>query len=174
MTSESDRPKSSVPVVIIMGVAGSGKSTIGTLLAETLGWQFIDADRFHPAASIEKMKSGMPLDDADRMPWLEALRAAIFNWLSENKRAVLACSALKASYRAILTVDHERIRFVYLKGDAQLLAGRLRQRHGHFMKADMLESQLKTLEVPEDALAIDASKRPPEIVAAIIEQLKLS
>ena len=175
MTSKPDGNKAYAPsVVVLMGVSGSGKSTIGTLLAETLGWQYADSDSFHPPANVDKMSLGIPLDDVDRLPWLESLRSEIRKWLAEHKRGVMACSALKGNYRHILNVDSEQVRFVYLKGDHALFAARLAQRKGHFMKASMLDSQLDTLEEPRDALSVDASMAPPAIVDEIIKSLKLS
>ena len=160
-------------VVVIMGVAGSGKTTVGTLLADMLGWQFADADSFHPAANVRKMADGAALDDQDRLPWLEALKGAIQNWLTDGKRAVLACSALKHVYRDSLRVDNQRVAFVYLKGDAELFEKRLKERRGHYMKVSMLESQLKTLEEPSAALYVDASNKPDRIASEIISSLDL-
>jgi gluconokinase len=164
-----DRPA----VVVIMGVAGSGKTTIGTLLADRLGWQFADADDFHPQANVNKMAKGIPLIDADRSPWLDALSAAISNWLSQNRRVVLACSALRETYRERLSIDKEQIAFVYLRGDFQTLEQRLVHRTGHFMSAGMLASQLETLQEPGDALHLDISQSPPQLVDEIVRQFNL-
>ena len=133
-----------------MGVAGSGKSTVGEALAAAVGWRFVDADDHHAAASIAKMARGEPLDDGDRWPWLDRLRAIIDGALAGGGALVLACSALKASYRARLAGGDAggRVRFVYLAGTPELLRARLAQRPGHFMKPGMLDSQLATLEVP--------------------------
>ncbi|MEG4853341.1 gluconokinase [Microcoleus sp. B5-D4] len=150
-------------ITIVMGVSGSGKTTVGKLLAQSLNWDFSDADDFHPSANIEKMSRGIPLEDADRLPWLLALQAAIDRWLLENKNVVLACSALKASYREMLSRDQKRMKIVYLKASFQLLATRLKNRENHYMKADLLLSQLGSLEEPEDALIIDASQ-PLEVI----------
>jgi gluconokinase len=154
-------------VVIVSGVAGSGKTTIGCRLARELGWQFLDADDYHPAANIEKMSRGIPLDDADRQPWLETLRDLIQGCLDRCEHIVLACSALKASYRKYLLIDDPRVRLAYLKIDHALVMERLRARKGHFMKAEMLESQFTALEEPEETSHFDISSPPANIVGAI-------
>ena len=155
-------------ITILMGVSGSGKTTVGKLLAQSLNWDFSDADDFHPSANIEKMSRGIPLEDADRLPWLLQLQAAIDRWLLENKNVVLACSALKASYREMLCRDQQRMKIVYLKCSFEVLAARLTSRENHYMKADLLLSQLDTLEEPEDAMIVDASQ-PLEL---IVRQIK--
>jgi len=155
-------------ITIVMGVSGSGKTTVGKLLAQSLNWDFSDADDFHPPANIEKMSLGIPLEDADRLPWLLQLQSEIDTWLLENKIVVLACSALKASYREMLCRDPQRMKIVYLKASFQLLAARLKTRENHYMKADLLSSQLDTLEEPEDAIIIDASQ-PLEVM---VRQIK--
>jgi gluconokinase len=160
-------------VVIMMGVAGSGKTTVGKLFASQLGWTFADADDYHSAANVEKMWSGIPLTDADRAPWLESLRSSIAGWIAEGTNAVLACSALKNDYRERLRVGAE-VRFVYLKGDRALLDERMHARHGHFMAERMLESQLATLEEPEDAVVVDVDRSPAEIVAEIRKRMALT
>jgi len=159
-------------IVIIMGVVGAGKTTVGKMLAAQLGWEFADADDFHPPANIEKMRDGIALDDADRDPWLDSLRAAILSWTSNRHSVVLACSALKARYRAKLKVSPE-VRFVYLKGSASLIAGRLQSRHGHFAGESILSSQFADLEEPKEALTIDVAETPEQIVAQICEGLHL-
>jgi len=149
-----------------MGVSGSGKTTVGTLLASQLGWEFADGDDYHPAANVEKMRSGIPLTDTDREPWLGILRALISGWIAAETNAVLACSALKQAYRERLKVGPD-VRVVYLKGEAPLLHGRMRSRIGHFMTERMLASQLTTLEEPPDAVVVDIGQSPDEIVAQI-------
>jgi gluconokinase len=157
-----------------MGVAGSGKTTIGRLLSDELGWRFYDADDFHPPANVAKMSAGIALNDDDRAPWLHALRARIQKSLSSGENAVLGCSALKAAYRTILQpLPDEPIRLVYLRGSASILADRLANRPGHFMKTGMLTSQLSTLEEPSDALTVDVVLPPAEIVARIRSSLGL-
>ncbi|UKO98577.1 gluconokinase [Nostoc sp. UHCC 0870] len=151
-------------IVLIMGVAGSGKTTIGKLLAESLGWEFLDADDFHSPANIEKMRLGIPLDDADRIPWLQDIRNAIAQWLQENRNVVLACSALKASYRQFLVGDSSDIKVVYLKGADKIIQKRLQERQNHFMGEKLLNSQLRTIEEPDNAIHIDISQPPEEIV----------
>jgi gluconokinase len=150
-------------IVVVMGVAGSGKTTVGRLLAKELGWIFRDADEFHSPENIEKMSHGIPLDDADRAPWLAAMRAAIMAWLREDKNAVVTCSCLRAAYRKTLLVDPARLRFVYLKGSFDLIEARLRARSHHFMKAELLKSQFEILEEPLDAITVDLAN-PPEVI----------
>jgi gluconokinase len=159
-------------ILIVMGVVGAGKTTVGSLLARRLGWQFADADDFHPAANVEKIRNGIPLDDSDRAPWLAALRDAILRWSVERRNAVLACSALKRKYRDELRVDG--VRFVYLKGDYELIHGRLRDRRGHFASDSILRSQFENLEKPEDAITVEVDKTPDAIVSEIIDKLKSS
>ena len=155
-------------IVIVMGVSGSGKTTVGKLLAQSLNWDFSDADDFHPPANIKKMSLGIPLEDADRLPWLLQLQTTIDWWLLENKNVVLACSALKASYREMLCRNEQRIKIVYLKGDFELFAARLKNRENHYMKADLLSSQFHTLEEPEDAIVVDAS----QVLEVIVLQIR--
>jgi gluconokinase len=151
-------------IVVLMGVAGTGKTTIGTLLGHELVWPFHDADDFHPPANVEKMRRGIPLTDADRDGWLAALRAFIDGLAGP---AVLACSALKAAYRDRLAGGRDDVRFVHLTGDPALLRQRLEQRRGHYMPASLLDSQLATLEPPADAVTVDVAGTPEEIVATI-------
>lgn len=158
-------------IVIVMGVAGSGKTTIGRRLAEALSWPFCDGDDLHPPANLEKMAAGLPLTDADRLPWLRELRRRIERHLDAGENAVIACSALKASYREILARDREAVRFVHLTGSPELIRRRLEQRQGHFMKALMLDSQLAALEPPADAVAVDVAGSPEEVVAEIRRRL---
>ena len=157
-------------IIVLMGVTGSGKTAVGQNLAASLGWQYFDADEFHSAANIEKMKSGVPLNDADRKPWLESLQRVIRDSLKKAEPAVLACSALKKSYRDMLLID-ERVQFVYLKGDYDLIKERLRARSDHYMNPDLLDSQFETLEEPNDALQIDIGSSPDAIVEIIRRRL---
>jgi gluconokinase len=159
-------------VILLMGVSGSGKTTVERLLALELGWEFADGDDYHPAANVEKMRNGIPLTDADRAPWLDTLRAFIAGWIAAGKNAVLACSALKQAYRESLRVAPE-VQVVYLRGTPELLRERLRARAGHFMTERMLESQLAALEEPEDAVVVDVDRSPAEIVAEILARLGL-
>jgi gluconokinase len=157
-----------------MGVTGSGKTTIGTLLARKLGWKFADADDFHAASNIEKIRRGVPLSDEDRAPWLAALRDAIIYWILEKQNVVLACSALKRSYREQLRTAS--VQFVYLKGDYDLILLRLRTRHGHFASESILKSQFADLEEPdneepEDVITVKVDKTPEAIVAEIIARV---
>jgi gluconokinase len=160
-------------IVIVMGVVGAGKTTIGRLLADEMRWKFADADDYHPAANIEKIRNGIPLTDADRKPWLDRLRAAIEGWIADGSNAVLACSALKVSYRQELQAGPE-VRFVYLKGSPELIAERLRARHGHFANQQILASQVADLEEPEDAVIVDIAASPQEMVRQIRQKLGLS
>jgi gluconokinase len=153
-------------VIILMGVSGAGKTTLGQLLASQLGWAFADADDYHSAANIEKMRTGIPLTDADRAPWLATLRSLIAGWLTAGKNAVLACSALKRTYRETLQVSPE-VKIVYLKGTPSLLQQRLHSRLGHFMTEQMLGSQLAALEEPDHAVVVDVDASPAEIAAKI-------
>lgn len=154
-------------VVLVTGVSGSGKTTIGKKLAETLGWPFRDADDFHPPANVAKMTAGIPLDDADRAPWLAAIRAYIDSCLARRESAVVTCSALKESYRQTLVADPARVKVVFLTGSPELLAERMAQRKGHFMKPEMLKSQLAALEPPQHALTLDVAATPEELVGKI-------
>jgi gluconokinase len=158
-----------------MGPAGSGKTTVGQLLAQQLCWEFADGDGFHPPANIEKMSRGMPLTDEDRLPWLAAIREAIEKWLAQGGNVVLACSALKRSYRELLGVasNAKDMKLVYLKGSYDLLLERLHSRKGHYMKEQMLASQLADLEEPDEAVSIDIRKSPEQIVSEIRKQLRL-
>ena len=159
-------------VILLMGVSGAGKTTVGQLLASGLGWDFVDGDDYHSPVNVEKMRNGIPLTDADREPWLETLRALIAGWIGSGKNAVLACSALKRAYRETLQVAPE-VRIVYLKGTPQLLQQRLRTRQGHYMTERMLVSQLAALEPPENAAAVDVDCSPAEVVDEIRASLAL-
>ncbi len=154
-------------VVLIMGVSGSGKTTVGLRLAGELGWVFRDADDFHPAANVAKMSAGQPLTDADRAPWLAAIRAFIVAALARGESAVVTCSALKEAYRQAAIPDPARVKLVHLAGDYGLILERMQRRQGHFMKAEMLQSQFAALEAPTGALAVDIGRTPEEIVAEI-------
>ena len=160
-------------VLIVMGVTGAGKTTIGRALATSLGWEFHDGDDLHSEANKLKMHLGVALDDYDRAPWLSALRKLIESMLLERRNGVVACSALKQSYRDELIVDPDLVKVVYLKGSKQLLAERLRKRSGHFMNPDLLQSQLDTLEEPRDAVVADVSVAPEAVVNEIRTRLGL-
>ncbi|MBW4435304.1 MAG: gluconokinase [Pelatocladus maniniholoensis HA4357-MV3] len=160
-------------IILVMGVSGSGKSTIGKLLADSLDWKFSDADHFHSPQNIAKMRRGIPLDDGDRLPWLQDIQAAIKKWLEENQNVVLACSALKISYRQYFFIGDERIKLVYLHGSFALINKRLQERHNHFMSENLLKSQFDTLEEPTDALCVDISPSPEVIVENIRESLQI-
>jgi len=159
-------------IIVLMGVTGSGKTTTGRKLAKSLGWKYFDADDFHSAANVTKMRSGVPLNDEDRKPWLESLQRLIQNSLANNEPAILACSALKQSYRDVLLVD-ERVKLVYLKGDYNLIKERLAVRSNHYMNPALLDSQFETLEEPEDALPIDIKTPPDKIIEMIRAQLNI-
>jgi gluconokinase len=157
-------------ITIVMGVSGSGKSTIGEGLATRLGQPFIDGDSLHPAANREKMAHGVPLDDADRQPWLEAIVAAMDRHRASGESLVLACSALKRRYRDFLRGSHDDVRFVYLQASRDLLAERLGHRSGHFFDPRLLDSQLATLEEPspDEALRVGVDLAPAETIEYII------
>jgi gluconokinase len=159
-------------VVVIMGVSGSGKTTIGLRLAEVLGGTFAEGDAYHPPENIEKMKSGTPLTDADRWPWLDRLSTEIGKWLAEGRAVILACSALKQSYRDRLAAGREGVHFVYLKGTEDLIRARLELRTDHYMPASLLGSQLAALEEPIDAVTLDVSGTPEDIVAVAKQALQ--
>jgi gluconokinase len=159
-------------IVVVMGVTGSGKTTVGQLLAARLAWLFADADDFHSAANKEKMHQGIPLTDADRMPWLAAMHDQIAKWVASKQNAVLACSALKQGYRQQLWSGPE-VKFVYLKGNYTLIAERLRARKGHFADEHILAGQFADLEEPSDAVVVDISATPEEIVEEICRRLQL-
>lgn len=157
-------------IVVVMGVAGSGKSTVGALLARRLGCAFHDGDDYHPPANVAKMAAGTPLTDADRMPWLDRLRELAAGARRRGENVVIACSALRRSYRERLAGD-EALRFVYLRGDRATILARIEGRSDHFMKPAMLDSQVAALEEPRDAIAVSIEQSPEEIVARVIDAL---
>jgi len=159
-------------IIVVMGVSGCGKSTVGAALAESLGWPFFDADEFHPAENVAKMASGMPLDDLDREPWLDRIATELAGLDRAGADAVLACSALKQRYRDRISAS-PNVRFVYLKGDLDIIAARLADRKHKYMPASLLQSQFAALEEPADALTIDIRGRVDEEVAAIRSGLGL-
>jgi gluconokinase len=161
-------------IVIVFGVSGAGKTTIGQLLAAELGWKFYEADDFHSPANIDKMRAGMPLTDDDRWPWLESLRSLIERCLAANENAVLACSALKKTYRQHLRVS-EQVKFVYLRGGHKQVARQIRRRHGHFMNPKLLQDQFATLEEPdpsEESIVTELGGTPQELVDEIKNALR--
>jgi len=153
-------------ILLLMGVTGSGKTTVGLTLADELHWRFADADDYHPAANIAKMRAGIPLTDDDRAPWLQALHEAIAAWIGAKENVVLACSALKASYRDILLVSPE-VKLVYLRASIALITERVKARRGSYINPDLVPSQFEALEEPDNALTIDASGTVDQIVAQI-------
>ena len=159
-------------VIILMGVTGSGKTTVGLALADSLHWEFVDADDFHSVANVAKMRAGIPLDDVDRAPWLDSLHDAILSWLRAGDQVVLACSALKESYRERLLVGSE-VKLVYLRGSRELTSERLEQRHGHYMNPKLLASQFAALEEPSEAITVDVDADVPEVVAQIVKALSM-
>jgi len=159
-----------VTIVVVMGVAGSGKTTVGTMLADAMHCAFLEGDSLHSAANVEKMSHGIPLTDADRAPWLAAIHARLVDSFNRARCLVVACSALERSYRAVLA-ERIPITWVYLKGTAALIRSRLQHRTGHYMKAGMLASQFEALEEPSDALIVDVSQSPKAIVEQILAEL---
>jgi gluconokinase len=161
-------------VLIFMGVAGSGKTTVARLFAQKTGAIFYEGDDFHPSENVAKMRAGIPLTDSDREKWLQALRKIIVISLAKNEFSVLACSALKAKYREELTAGDSRVKFVHLTGPPALIEEHLKARRGHFMLPSLLASQLAILEPPADALIFSCEKSPEKIVAELIQALGLS
>jgi carbohydrate kinase (thermoresistant glucokinase family) len=158
-------------VLILMGPMGCGKTTIGELLSGKLGWPFYDGDDFHPRANVEKMRSGIPLNDDDRRVWLEELRSRIEKWLQKGEDTILACSALKQSYRDILGVNQTTVMTAYLKGSYELLRERIEQRKHPYMNKGLLASQFETLEEPSDGIIADVSGTPEDTVNEITRAL---
>ena len=158
-------------IIVVMGVTGAGKTTVGRLLARELGWEFADGDDFHPESNVEKMRRGIPLNEDDRLPWLERLRAYITDREAEGRDLVLACSALKRDYRKMLGEGSAGVKFVYLKGGAAQIAERLRERRGHFADEKILAGQFADLEEPDGAVVADIGGSPEEIVKEVREKL---
>jgi len=162
-------------IAVVMGVSGSGKTTVAALLAATLGCQFQEGDDLHPAENVEKMHGGTPLTDADRLPWLRKIAAEIDGWRACGESGVLTCSALKRTYRDIIVGDRAEVTLIYLKGSYDLIRRRMEARHGHFMPLTLLDSQFATLEEPtpdEHPVTVEVGARPTEIVAAIVTALE--
>jgi gluconokinase len=159
-------------IIILMGTTGAGKTTAGEILARELGWEFADADNFHSAANVEKMSKAIPLTDEDRKPWLDALRAKIEGWIARGENGILACSALKKSYRDELSVGPQ-VKWVYLRGSFEEISKRVAERKGHYAKEGLVASQFAALEEPSDALVVDVNRTPEEIVAEIRQRLGL-
>jgi carbohydrate kinase (thermoresistant glucokinase family) len=158
-------------VVVVMGVSGAGKTTVGERLAERLRWKFLEGDLLHPPENVAKMKRGEPLTDADRAPWLAAVAEAIDAWRHRREHGVITCSALKRSYRRQIIGERHNVRLVYLEGPRELIAARLASRRGHFMPASLLDSQFATLEPPgpdENPITISIDRPLPEIIDRIL------
>lgn len=162
-----------IMVIVLMGVTGCGKTTVGKMLANQLGWEFYDADDFHPEANVEKMRNGIALNDEDRVPWLQALANLIESADEQKHNIILACSALKHNYRKLLRHDLKPVRFIYLKGPHELIKERLEARKGHYMNPVLLQSQFQALEEPKDAIYMDISPEPDIIVSTIRKELGL-
>ena len=158
-------------IVVVMGVAGSGKTTVGAMLADAMHCAFLEGDSLHSAANVEKMSHGIPLTDADRAPWLAAIHTRLLDSFSRGESLVVGCSALKRAYRTILA-EGVPIAWVYLKSSAALIRSRLQHRTGHYMKADMLDSQFEALEEPSGAVSVDVSQSPSAIVEQILAELR--
>ena len=160
-------------VILLMGTTGAGKTTVGKLLAARLGWIFLDADDFHPPANIEKIKHGIPLTDADRLPWLEKIHSELVRLSAAAKNVVLACSALKQSYRDQLSAGLE-IHIVYLRGSYEQMRRHIEHRHGHFAGESILAGQFADLQEPHNALVLDVSHPPEQLASEIIASLRLA
>jgi gluconokinase len=161
-------------MVVLMGVSGVGKTTVGRILAARTGWRLYDADEFHSAASIEKMRNGIALEDADRWPWLDRMNALLLEKQAEGENVLLACSALKQKYRERLEKGCRDLRWVYLKGDFDLIRRRLEARTNHYMKAGLLESQFAALEEPREAIVAHVGAEPDMIADSILRELPAS
>jgi gluconokinase len=162
-------------IVVVMGVSGSGKTTVAAMLAGALHCQFLEGDDLHPPANVEKMRNGTPLDDGDRLPWLRRIAEEIDGWRQRGESGVVTCSALKRFYRDILIGDRSDVTLAYLKGSRDLIQRRMAARHEHFMPVALLDSQFATLEEPgpdEHPIVVDVGGRPAEIVAEIVRQLR--
>jgi carbohydrate kinase (thermoresistant glucokinase family) len=162
-------------IVVLMGVSGSGKTTVAAMLAGRLNVHFLEGDDLHPPANVEKMRGGTPLTDEDRWPWLRAIAARIDRWRAAGEGGVVTCSALKRAYRDIIVGDRPEVVLVYLRGSSELVHQRMAARHEHFMPVKLLDSQFKVLEEPapdERAIVVDVAPTPGEIVAAIMKELK--
>jgi len=160
-------------IVVLMGVSGVGKTTVGEVLAQGTGWHLYDADEFHSAQNIEKMRNGVALEDADRWPWLDSMNSMLLQKQAEHESVLLACSALKQKYRDRLGHGCRDLHWVYLKGDFDLIRRRLEARKNHYMKAGLLESQFAALEEPRDAIMVDVVQTPDAIADRILRQLKI-
>ncbi|MDB5405474.1 MAG: carbohydrate kinase [Rhodospirillales bacterium] len=163
--------------VVVMGVSGSGKSTVAAMLATRLGWQFAEGDTLHPLENVEKMRQGIPLDDADRRPWLALIVALIDDWRRAGTHGIVTCSALKRAYRETIAAGRGDVRFVYLKGDRKLIAGRLSQRLNHFMPPGLLDSQFAVLEEPgadEPSVTVEVGPAPEIIAEQVLAALRLA
>lgn len=158
-------------VLVIIGPMGCGKTTIGVLLSSEIAWPFADADDFHPPENVEKMRQGIALEDGDRFGWLATLRNHIDDKIAQDQNLILACSALKQSYRNLLGIDQEQVVSVYLKGTASLLRERIANRSHQYMNDSLLQSQLQTMEEPSDGLIVSIDQTPEEICSEIIDKL---
>jgi len=171
----TEPPAAKHTIAVVMGVSGSGKTTIAALVAHTLGCQFQEGDDLHPRANVEKMRRGVPLTDADRLPWLQRIAQEIDGWRARGESGVLTCSALKRAYRAIIIGDRRDVALVYLRGSHDLIHDRMAARHEHFMPVALLDSQFQTLEEPtpdEHPITVDIGGRPAEIAAAVVAALR--
>lgn len=162
-------------IIVVMGVSGSGKTTVAAMLAGVLGAQFLEGDDVHPRANVEKMRSGTPLTDADRLPWLQAIARQVDGWREREERGVVTCSALKHAYRDIIVGDRPEVALVYLRGSRELIQRRMAARHEHFMPIGLLDSQFATLQEPgpeERAIVVEVDGGPADIVAEIVRCLE--